>query len=104
LFLKTENSRRVAESRPVCVGLKGTHTPDAIRQRDAIFRFSLTDNFDPSLNIPNIQKRYNILSYLVYVSFKICSHALVTFKDEKKSRRVVESRPVCRDLERDGKL
>jgi hypothetical protein len=28
--------------------LKG---PDAIRQRDAIFRFSLTDiNFDPSLN------------------------------------------------------
>jgi hypothetical protein len=29
-------------------------TPDAIRQRDAIFRFSLTDNFDSSLNFPNI--------------------------------------------------
>jgi hypothetical protein len=29
---------------------KGPYTPDAIRQRDAIFRFSLTDNFDPSLN------------------------------------------------------
>ena len=29
-------------------------TPDAIRQRDAIFLFSLTDNFDPSLNFPNI--------------------------------------------------
>ena len=27
---------------------KGPGTPDAIRQRDAIFRFSLTDNFDPS--------------------------------------------------------
>ena len=25
-------------------------TTDAIRQRDAIFRFSLTDNFDPRLN------------------------------------------------------
>jgi hypothetical protein len=31
-----------------------THAPDAIRQRNAIFRFSLTDNFDPSLNFPNI--------------------------------------------------
>jgi hypothetical protein len=29
-------------------------TPDEIRQRDAIFRFSLTDNFDSSLNFPNI--------------------------------------------------
>jgi hypothetical protein len=26
---------------------KGLDTPDAVRQRDAIFRFSLTDNFDP---------------------------------------------------------
>jgi hypothetical protein len=34
--------------------LKGSDTPDAIRQRDAIFRFSLSDNFDPSLNFPNI--------------------------------------------------
>ena len=34
--------------------VKGLDTPDAIRQRDAIFRFSLTDNFDPSLNFPNI--------------------------------------------------
>ena len=32
----------------------GPDTPDAIRQHDAIFRFSLTDNFDPSLNCPNI--------------------------------------------------
>ena len=39
-------------------------------------RFSLTDNFDPSLNFPNIQKRYNVLSYLVYISFKICAHWL----------------------------
>jgi hypothetical protein len=46
MSLKIENSRRVAKSRPV-------YTPDAIRQRDAIFRFSLTDNFDPSLNFPN---------------------------------------------------
>jgi hypothetical protein len=29
-------------------------TPDAIRQRDAIFRYSLTDNFDSSLNFLNI--------------------------------------------------
>jgi hypothetical protein len=35
--MKTENSRRVAESRPVCVGLYGQDTPDAIRQRSAIF-------------------------------------------------------------------
>jgi hypothetical protein len=34
--------------------VKGPDTPDAIRQRDAIFRFSLTDNFDLSLNFPNI--------------------------------------------------
>ena len=34
--------------------LKGPDTPDVIRQRDAIFRFSLTDNFDPSLNFLNI--------------------------------------------------
>jgi hypothetical protein len=33
---------------------KGPDTPGAIRQRDAIFRFSLTDNFHPSLNFPNI--------------------------------------------------
>jgi hypothetical protein len=33
---------------------KGPDTPDAIRQHDAIFQFSLTDNFDPSLNFPNI--------------------------------------------------
>jgi hypothetical protein len=33
---------------------KGPDTPNAIRQRDAIFRFSLTDNFDPSLNFPYI--------------------------------------------------
>jgi hypothetical protein len=29
-------------------------TPDAIRQRGAIFRFSLTDNFDPGLSFLNI--------------------------------------------------
>jgi hypothetical protein len=28
--------------------------PDAIRQRGAIFRFSLTDNFDPGLSFLNI--------------------------------------------------
>ena len=33
---------------------KGPYRPDAIRQRDAIFRFSLTDNFDSNLNFPNI--------------------------------------------------
>jgi hypothetical protein len=38
----------------VSSAFQGPHTPDAIRQRDAIFRFSLTDNFDPSLNFPNI--------------------------------------------------
>jgi hypothetical protein len=66
-------------------------TPDAIGQRDAIFRFSLTDNFDPSLNFTNISKRCNILSYLVYISFKICSHWLFyQLSKTKKSRRVVE--------------
>ena len=29
---------------------KGRDTRDAIRQRGAIFRFSLTDNFDPGLS------------------------------------------------------
>jgi hypothetical protein len=33
---------------------KGTDTPVAIREGDMIFQFSLTDNFDPSLNFPNI--------------------------------------------------
>ena len=33
---------------------KGQDTLDVIRQRGAIFRFSLTDNFDPDLNISNI--------------------------------------------------
>jgi hypothetical protein len=32
----------------------GRDTPDAIRQRGVIFRFSLTDNFDPGLSFPNI--------------------------------------------------
>ena len=54
MSLKIENSRRVAKSRPVCMDLKSPYTPDAIQQCDAIFRFSLTDNFDPSLNFPNI--------------------------------------------------
>jgi hypothetical protein len=37
-----------------CGAHKGPDTPNAIRQRDAIFFFSLTDNFDPSLNLPNL--------------------------------------------------
>jgi hypothetical protein len=36
---------------------EGPDTSDAIRQRDTIFRFSLTDNFDPNLNFPNIYSR-----------------------------------------------
>ena len=43
MSLKIENSRRVAESRPVCMDLKGPHRPDAIRQRDANFQFSKTN-------------------------------------------------------------
>jgi hypothetical protein len=39
MSLKTENSRRVAKSRPVCKDLKGPHRPDAIRQRDANYQF-----------------------------------------------------------------
>jgi hypothetical protein len=48
-------SLRVARKKSPRVenGLKGPYTPDAIRQRDAIFQFSLTDNLDPSLNFPN---------------------------------------------------
>ena len=42
MSLKTENSRRVAESRPVCMGLKGPYRPDAIRHCDANFQFSMT--------------------------------------------------------------
>jgi hypothetical protein len=42
------------ESAHACTRSELRDTPDAIRQRDAIFRFSLTDNFDPSLNFPNI--------------------------------------------------
>ena len=43
MSLKTENSRRVAKSRPVCMGLKGPHRLDAIRQGDANFQFSKTN-------------------------------------------------------------
>ena len=35
-------------------GFKGQDKPEAIWERDAIFRFSLTDNFDPGLSFPNI--------------------------------------------------
>jgi hypothetical protein len=42
MSLKTENSRRVAKSRPVCMGLKA-HTDHAIRQRDANFQFLKTN-------------------------------------------------------------
>jgi hypothetical protein len=52
----------------------GRDTPDAIRQHSAIFRFLLTDNFDTGLSFSYIWKRYNIFSYLVYVSFKISFH------------------------------
>ena len=34
--------------------LQGPDTTDGIRQREVVFRFSLTDNFDSSLNFPNI--------------------------------------------------
>ena len=43
MSLKTENSRRVAKSRPVCMGLKGPYRPNAIRQRDANFQFLKTN-------------------------------------------------------------
>jgi hypothetical protein len=36
------------------VMIKGPDTPDAIRQRGAIFRFSLIDKFDPGLSFSNI--------------------------------------------------
>jgi hypothetical protein len=35
-------------------GFKGRDTPDAIRQAGAIFRLSLTDNFDRGLSFSNI--------------------------------------------------
>ena len=38
---------------------EGPYTPDAIRQRDAIFGFSLTGFFDPSLDFSNSWKRYD---------------------------------------------
>ena len=44
------------------------YIPDAIRQRDAIFRFSLNDNFDPSLNFPNIWCTY-LLKFAVIGCF-----------------------------------
>jgi hypothetical protein len=49
------------------------------------------------LSFSNILKHYsyNILNYLVYISFNVSFHW--PLKTEK-SRRVVESRPVCRGL------
>jgi hypothetical protein len=46
LFLKTENSRRVAESRPVCVasvGLKGADVNESkfVLNIDALFAFNI---------------------------------------------------------------
>jgi hypothetical protein len=49
-FINTINSRLHI----IPQALRSRHAPDAIRQRDAIFRFSLIDNFDPSLNFLNI--------------------------------------------------
>ena len=46
---RSNSTRCVARARK-----KGRGTPDAIRQRGAIFRFPLSDNFDPGLSFPNI--------------------------------------------------
>ena len=55
----------LAHRRRVNIGRlgQGPDTPDAIRQRHAIFRFSLTDNIDPSLSFPSVITFY----YLVYI-------------------------------------
>ena len=56
MFLKTENSRRVVESRSVCVDFKGPHRPDAIRQRDANFQFSMSMTLTMSPHINEVVK------------------------------------------------
>jgi hypothetical protein len=45
---------RLGASLHVNLRYRNANALDAIRQRDAIFRFSRTDNFDPSLSFPNI--------------------------------------------------
>jgi hypothetical protein len=71
--VKIETSRRVVESHPVCLDLKGPYRPDAIRQRDANFQFSMTFNFTIFLCFSNIRNHLSNFSYLVCIFVKFLS-------------------------------
>jgi hypothetical protein len=55
--------------------LKGPDTLDAIRQRDAIFRFSMTDNFDPIVSIFQIFR--SVITFWVIWSTYLLKFALI---------------------------
>jgi hypothetical protein len=94
--MKIEKSRRVVESRPVCMDLKGPYRPDAIWQRDANFQFSMTFNFNIFQCFSNIRNHLSNFSYLVCISCKILIRwRFYLFLKTENSRRVAESRPVC---------
>ena len=91
-----KKSRRVVESRPVCMDLKGPYRPDAIRQRDANFQFSMPFNFTIFLCFSNIRNHLSNFNYLVYISCKIFHRSrFYLFLKTENSRRVVDSRSVC---------
>ena len=53
---------------------KDRHTPEAIQQCDAIFRFSPTDNLDRGCFYLEITKRYVLITHSIYISFTISFH------------------------------
>jgi hypothetical protein len=79
--------------------LKGPYRPNAIWQRDANFQFSMTFNFNIFLCFSNIRNYLSNFSYLVCISCKIFIRwRFYLFLKTENSRRVVESRSVCRNL------
>jgi hypothetical protein len=77
----------------------GPYRPDAIRQRDANFKFSMTFNFTIFHCFSNIWNHLSNFSYLVCIFCKMFMRwRFYLFLKTENSRRVVESRSVCMDL------
>jgi hypothetical protein len=80
----------------MCKRFKGPYRPDAIRQRDANFQFSMTFNFTIFLCFSNIRNHLSNFNYLVCISCKIFNRSqFYLFLKTENSRRVAESRSVC---------
>ena len=73
LSVKIENSRRVAESGPVCLHLKGPHRLNAIWQREANFGFLLSFNFRLFLKFLQTFQQFKLVRPHILQNFFSCS-------------------------------